>query len=237
MHDRLYFRQWLAGRDFATDDPMAAQMVNFVYAIGDRHAREAVLVDPAWDVPGLLSLLQADDMRLVGVLATHYHPDHIGGSMFGFTVEGIGALLEQQSVPIHVHSAEAAGVRTVTQVSEADLRRHNGGETLQVGKVDIQILHTPGHTPGSQCFLVEQRLVAGDTLFVQGCGRVDLPGGDPEEMYRTLTQRLSRLDDQVVLYPGHHYGPTPQATLGDERRTNYALRVRSLQDWSRMMGG
>jgi glyoxylase-like metal-dependent hydrolase (beta-lactamase superfamily II) len=236
MSDRLYFRQWLAGRDFATDDPTAAQMVNFVYAIGDLSRHEAVLVDPAWDIPGLLSLLQADDMRLVGVLATHYHPDHIGGSMFGFHVEGIRTLLETQAVPIHVHNAEATGVKSITQVSDSDLRRHEGGDTLHVGKVGIQLLHTPGHTPGSQCFLVDQRLVAGDTLFVQGCGRVDLPGGNSEEMYRTLTQRLAKLDDRIVLYPGHHYGPAPHSTLGDERRTNHALRVRSLQDWVRMMG-
>jgi len=237
MSDRLYFRQWLAGRDFARNDAAAAQMVNFAYAIGDTSTREAVLVDPAWDIPGLLQLLQADDMRLVGVLATHYHPDHIGGTMFGIHVEGIRTLLELQAVPIHVQAAEAAGVKVVTEVSDSDLRQHHGGDTLTVGKVDVQLLHTPGHTPGSQCFLVDQRLVAGDTLFVQGCGRVDLPGGDAEEMYRTLTQRLARLDDAVVLYPGHHYGPVPHATLGDERRTNHALRVPSLQDWMRFMGG
>ena len=236
MTDRLYFRQWLAGRDFATRDPTAGQMVNFVYALGDTATREAVLVDPAWDVAGLLDLLRADDMRLVGVLATHYHPDHIGGSMFGFRVEGIRSLLERAAVPIHVQAAEAAGVKVVTEVSDSDLRKHQGGDVLSVGKVDIQLLHTPGHTPGSQCFLVDDRLVAGDTLFVQGCGRVDLPGGDSEEMYRTLTQRLARLDDDIVLYPGHHYGPVPHARLGDERRTNHALRVRSLQDWQRMMG-
>ena len=236
MSDRLYFRQWLAGRDFAVGDPTAAQMLNFVYAIGDRQSGEAVLVDPAWDTPGLLELLAADEMKLTGVLATHYHPDHIGGSMFGFNVPGIVGLLEQIAVPIHVQAEEAEGVKVVTQVSDTDLRRHHGGDTLQVGQVDIQLLHTPGHTPGSQCFLVDQRLVAGDTLFVQGCGRVDLPGGDSEEMYRTLTQRLATLDDDIILYPGHHYGPVPHARLGDERQSNHALRVRSLQDWQHMMG-
>lgn len=236
MGERLYFRQWLAGRDFAQGDPTATQMVNFVYAIGDTATREAVLVDPAWDIPGLLSLLEADDMRLVGVLATHYHPDHIGGSMFGIDVSGVRTLLDRHSVPIHVQATEAAGVKVVTQVSDSDLRKHDGGDTLHVGKVEVQLLHTPGHTPGSQCFLVGQRLVAGDTLFVQGCGRVDLPGGDSEEMYRTLTQRLARLDDGIVLYPGHHYGPVEHSSLGDERRTNHALRVRSLRDWTRLMG-
>jgi glyoxylase-like metal-dependent hydrolase (beta-lactamase superfamily II) len=126
-------------------------------------------------------------------------------------------------------------VRVVTQVSESDLRKHRGGDVLRVGGVGIELLHTPGHTPGSQCFLVDGRLVAGDTLFVRGCGRVDLPGGDPEEMYRTLTQRLATLGDDVVLYPGHDYADKPTSTLGEERRENHYLRVASLQDWMRFM--
>ena len=234
---RLYFKQLLAGRDFARDDPNAAQMLNFVYAIGDAERRQCVLVDPAWDVPGLLDLLDADDMRLVGALATHYHPDHVGGSMFGLHVEGLQRLLEARPVPVHVHRAEAEGVRTVTQISTTDMVVHDGDDTLHVGDIPIRLLHTPGHTPGSQCFLVDDRLVAGDTLFVQGCGRVDLPGGDAQEMYRTLTQRLAQLPDTVVLYPGHDYADRPTSTLGDERRTNAVLRVQNLDDWLRLMGG
>ena len=237
MESTLYFKQLLAGRDFAQGDPTAAQMANFVYAIGDRERAECVLVDPAWDVDGLLELLDADGMRLTGVLATHYHPDHVGGSMFGIHVEGLQRLLEQRPVPIHVHRAESAGMRAVTQLSESDFIRHDADDTLEVGDIPIRLLHTPGHTPGSQCFLVGERLVAGDTLFVQGCGRVDLPGGDPAEMYRTLTQRLSKLPDETVLYPGHNYAHTPTATLGEERRTNSYLRIRSLDDWMRLMGG
>ena len=232
----LYFKQHLAGRDFAQSDAAAAQMLNFVYAIGDVAKRECVLVDPAWDVDGLLALLDADGMKLVGALATHYHPDHVGGSMFGLQVEGLQRLLELRPVPVHVHRAEAAGMRIVTGLATSDLVQHDGDDTFHVGDVPIRLLHTPGHTPGSQCFLVDDRLVAGDTLFVQGCGRVDLPGGDAEEMYRTLTQRLAQLSDTVVLYPGHDYGDQPTATLGEQRRTNYALRIGTLDDWLRLMG-
>ncbi len=237
MAEKLYFRQLLAGEAFAHADTTASQMANFVYAIGDAEKRQCVLVDPAWDVDGLLALLDADGMQLVGVLATHYHPDHVGGSMFGMHVEGVQRLLEKRAVPVHVHRDEADGVRMVTQVSARDLVRHDGGDTLRVGDVEIRLLHTPGHTPGSQCFLVDERLVAGDTLFVQGCGRVDLPGGDPAEMYRTLTQRLATLADTVRLYPGHHYADEPSSTLGAERRDNFYLRVGSLEDWLRLMGG
>lgn len=233
---RLYFRQLLAGRDFARGDDYATQMKNFCYLIGDRESRECVVVDPAWDVQGLVDLAAADDMKVVGALATHYHPDHIGGDFFGMHVEGITRLMEIAGVPIHVNKAEAHGVRAVTGLSASDLALHDGGDAVDVGAVRIEMLHTPGHTPGSQCFLVDGRLVSGDTLFVQGCGRVDLPGSDPAEMYRTLTQRLSTLPDDTQLFPGHHYGPRVSSTMSDERAENYYLRPRSLEDWLALMG-
>jgi hydroxyacylglutathione hydrolase len=236
MNDGLYFRQLLAGRDFATEDRVAAGMVNFVYLIGDRATRECVVVDPAWDVDGILDVVDSDGMTLVGALGTHYHPDHVGGTMFGFTVEGMARLLERRPVKLHVNEHEAEGVRIVTGLDESDLVRHSGGDVLRVGDVEVRFVHTPGHTPGSQCFLVGNRLVSGDTLFVQGCGRVDLPGGDPEQMYESLTQRLAKLPDDTVLYPGHDYGPKPTSTIGEQKRENYSMRVPSLDAWLGMMG-
>ena len=232
----LYLRQLLAGRDFATGDPVAAQMVNFCYLIGDRDAGECVVVDPAWDVQGLFDAAAADGMRITGALATHYHPDHIGGDLFGHRVQGLPDLQEIAAVPVHAHRAEVEGIRYMTGLSASDLVLHDGGDVLEVGGVRIELLHTPGHTPGSQCFLVDGKLVSGDTLFVGGCGRVDLPGGDAETMYRTLTQRLATLPESTVLYPGHHYGPVPQSTIGSEKQSNYALRPQSLEDWLSLMG-
>ncbi len=231
-----YFRQILVGRQVAAGDPVAAQMRNFTYLIGDPASREAVVVDPAWDVGSLVDLAAADGYKIAGALVTHYHPDHVGGDLFGYRIQGLGKLLEQNPVPIHVNKHEAEGLKKVTGVSDSDLRRVEGGDLLTLGAVEIRFLHTPGHTPGSQCFLVGERLVAGDTLFVQGCGRVDLPGGDPEAMYHTLTGTLSKLPRETVLYPGHDYGPTPTSTIGDELRDNHYLRIRSLQDWHRLMG-
>src|SRR5437867_1449437 len=233
--DRLYFRQLLAGDRFATTHLVASQMANFVYLIGDRETRECVLVDPAWDVRGLLSAVEADGMQVAGALATHYHPDHIGGDLFGIGVEGLRELMALQPVPIHANKEEAPGIRYMTGLSASDLVLHEAGDVLRVGEIPITLVHTPGHTPGSQCFLVGDRLVSGDTLFVGGCGRVDLPGSDPDEMYLTLTQRLARLPEDTVLYPGHHYGPTPTSTLGQERRTNQYLRLHSLDDWRALM--
>ncbi|MCP3912894.1 MAG: MBL fold metallo-hydrolase, partial [Actinomycetia bacterium] len=137
---------------------------------------------------------------------------------------------------IHVNKHEADGLKVVTGVSEGDLKRVDDGDRLQLGSLEVRFLHTPGHTPGSQCFLIGNRLVAGDTLFVQGCGRVDLPGGDPEAMYYTLTGKLAKLPQDTVLYPGHHYGPSPTSTIGDELKQNHYLRIRSLEDWRRLMG-
>ena len=221
----LYFVQQLVG-----------DMANFAYLIGSRSARKAFVVDPAWNVQGLLERAAKDDVEVVGALVTHYHQDHVGGEIFGHRIEGVARLLELSPMPIHVNKHEAKGVMQVTGASAGDLVAHEGGDLLELGGISVRLLHTPGHTPGSQCFLVGNRLVSGDTLFVQGCGRVDLPGGDSEEMYRTLTQRLAILPDDTVLYPGHDYGDTPTATMGEQRQSNYALRVPDLDSWLRLMG-
>ena len=234
--ETLYFRQLLAGRQVAISDVMASQMANFMYLVGDPQSREALVVDPAWDVTSLLDLAAEDGYRVVGALVTHYHPDHVGGDLFGMQIQGLAKLLERNPVPIHVNKHEAHGLKVVTGVSDSDLKRVDDGDRLELGALEVRFLHTPGHTPGSQCFLIGNRLVAGDTLFVQGCGRVDLPGGDPEAMYHTLTGKLAKLPPDTVLYPGHHYGPTPTSTIGDELRQNHYLRIRSLADWRRLMG-
>jgi hydroxyacylglutathione hydrolase len=238
----LLVRQLLAGRDFATDDGAAAGMQNFVYLLGDREAGECVVVDPAWDVQGILDVAEAEGLTVVGALVTHYHPDHVGGEIFGMSIEGLPALLAACPCPVHVHRGEADGVRMVTGLSRTDLVLHDSGDRVDVGGLSIELLHTPGHTPGSQCFRVKatQRepggaLVAGDTLFLQGCGRVDLPGGDVDEMYRTLTQRLDGLPGETVLLPGHAYGGE-RATLAEVRRSNGALQATSLGAFRRRMG-
>ncbi len=234
--DDLYFRQLLCGRQVAVDHPVAGQMANFMYLVGDPASREAVVVDPAWDVDGLVDLAEADGYRIAGALVTHYHPDHVGGDLFGLSVEGLGCLLARASVPIYVNKHEAAGLKVVSGISDGDMRKVDGGDELALGGVKIRFLHTPGHTPGSQCFLIGDRLVAGDTLFVRGCGRVDLPGGDPDALYESLTQKLAKLPPGTVLYPGHHYGPTETSTIADELESNVYLGIGSLEDWRRLMG-
>jgi glyoxylase-like metal-dependent hydrolase (beta-lactamase superfamily II) len=235
--DRLYFRQLLAGRDFAQHDPVARQMVNFCYLIGDRETGDAVVVDPAYDITGLIEVAAADDMRITGALATHYHPDHIGGDMMGYRISGIRELLALHPVPIHVQADEVEWVKRVVEVSDSDLVAHVSGDTVLAGEIPIELIHTPGHTPGSQCFFVDNRLVSGDTLFLEGCGRTDLPGGDPAALYESLTQRLAKVPDDAVLFPGHQYSVEPSASMAETRRYNMVFVPRTAEEWLRMFAG
>jgi hydroxyacylglutathione hydrolase len=219
----LYFRQLLSGRDFAVGDPLASQMVNFVYAIGDRRTGECLLVDPAYAVKELIDLVGADHMTVTGVLATHYHPDHVGGSMMGHSIEGIVELLDHVDCPIHVQRDEVEWVQKSTSVTGDHLVGHDSGDVLAVGSVEVSLVHTPGHTPGSQCFFVDDRLIAGDTLFLEGCGRTDLPGSDPAKMIESL-RRLAEVPDNTILFPGHRYSIASSATMDVVKETNFVFQ-------------
>jgi glyoxylase-like metal-dependent hydrolase (beta-lactamase superfamily II) len=234
--DRLYFRQLLSGRDFAQGDGIAAQMRNFAYLIGDRQTGDCVVVDPAYAAGDLVDVLEADGLHLSGVLVTHHHPDHVGGSMMGIELKGLAELLERVSVPVHVNSQEAQFVSRITGIPMSDLTSHEHGDKVGVGAIDIELLHTPGHTPGSQCFLLDGRLVAGDTLFLEGCGRTDFPGGDSDEIFRSL-QKLAQLPGDPTVFPGHWYSLEPSASLSEVKRSNYVYRVANLEQWRTLMGG
>lgn len=232
----LYIRQLLAGRDFAAADQFASQMANFVYLVGDDEQKVCMVVDPAWDIPGIIEFADNEGMRLSGALVTHYHPDHVGGNIFGHNIAGVAEFVSMRPVKVHVNEVESEGVKQVTGLSDSDLVKHRGGDEVLIGDVRVSLLHTPGHTPGSQCFLAGGALVSGDTLFIGGCGRVDLPGSDPEAMYHSLTQVLAKLPVETVLFPGHNYASKPVSTIGDEKNENHYLKIRSLDDWRSLMG-
>ena len=222
-NDDLYLEQLLVG-----------PMDNFIYLIGSKSTREVAIIDPAWDIDALLNHINEKDLKLASVLVTHYHPDHIGGGMGGHSIEGIAELLEKDPVNIFVHKLEAEGVKKVTGVSDTDLNIVESGDHLTIGKNDIEFLHTPGHTPGSQCFKVNNNLVSGDTLFVQGCGRVDLPGSNSEDMFHSL-QKLSALPDETILYPGHNYSAEPYESMEKVKQINTYLRIQDLDMWRQIM--
>jgi len=211
-------------------------MQNFVYLGGDPAARECVVVDPAWEIDTIVETAERDGMRLVGALVTHTHQDHVGGSLESWgmpgRIPGVEDLLERVPLKVYVHKAEREFLRGFG----SDLVQVDNHDTLDIGQLTLTFMHTPGHTPGSQCFLVGDRLVSGDTLFIGSCGRTDLPGSDPSDMYYSLTQRLAALPDDTILLPGHNYGG-PSSTIGDEKRQNPFMRFAALGDFLQVMGG
>lgn len=202
----LYIRQIEAG-----------PMENFIYLIGDENKKECVMVDPAWEVDRVLKIAAADGMTVTGGLATHYHYDH---------TNGIEDLLARIKGKVYIHKADVPYLKDV----KSELVQVDSGAKLKIGDVEITFIHTPGHTPGSQCFLVQNRLVSGDTLFINACGRCDLPGGNAEQMYESL-QRLARLDDSTILLPGHNYEAVPTSTIGREKKYNPYYQAGSVRDF------
>ena len=198
-------------------------MANFIYLIGDPGTREAAVVDPAWDVDTILKQAEADGYEIKHILVTHGHPDHING---------VEDLINRTNAKLYMHKDETPWIKGWSSTSIPK----ESGDSLAIGETKITFLHTPGHTPGSQCFLVNDSIVAGDTLFIDSCGRTDLPGGDPKVMYETLTGRLMKLKDETVLFPGHHYSHVKSATMGEQKRTNPVLQMHSLDQFLQMMG-
>jgi len=208
-------------------------MQNFVYLIGSTETRKVAVVDAAWEIDRILRIAAADEMEITHAFVTHTHPDHVGGRFAGVEIEGVTELLSKCKAKVVVHKAEAEFLKAL---SPSDIIKAESGDKIDVGGVEIQLLHTPGHTPGSQCFLIDNRIVSGDTLFIGACGRVDLPGSNPEQMYYSLTQKLMALPDDMILFPGHNYSATPTSTMGEQKKTNPYLRFTSLKQFLASMG-
>ena len=198
-------------------------MQNFSYLIGDRKSGQALVVDPAWDIPKILEAAQENNLSIQGILVTHTHFDHING---------VGDLLKKADVPVFVHEAEAGEIR----VAVSSVKPVRGEDEVDCGDLNIKILHTPGHTPGSQCFLVQNQVVTGDTLFVKACGRSDLPGGDAEQLYQSL-KRLGELSGKTIVHPGHDYGDRPTTSIELENKENPFLRFGSQGEFTKFVGG
>ena len=226
MKRQIYFKQLELG-----------PMQNYVYLVGDPTTHEAAVVDAAWDVDAAVRTAEADGYKITADLVTHFHPDHLGGDLMGHQITGAAELVSRVPAKVYIHKAELPFVHRLTGLSASDIVPVEGGDEMSIGNLKVKFLHTPGHTPGSQCFLVGNALVSGDTLFIGSCGRVDLPGSNPEDMYRSLTQVLAALPDETILYPGHNYADRPRSTIGDEKRSNMMMRFHDLKDFLSVMGG
>jgi len=194
-------------QSFKIDVMELGPMENFVYLIQDLGSKRAAVVDPAWEVDKIIDQAKKKGVNITDVLLTHSHHDH---------VNGIDALLQKYDAEVHLLKAEADFWGRYKDATNL----HYGGDIIKLGKTNINILHTPGHTPGSACYHVGDNLIAGDTLFVFGCGRCDLAGGNPHEMFNTLKRIRSDLPARTVLYPGHNYSEKPTSTLEEQADTN-----------------
>lgn len=188
------------------------QMQNFSYLIGDEAAKEAAIVDPGWDIDKLLSAAKKHDLNIKFILITHSHYDHI---------QQVKDLFDATDATVYVHEEDSEeiknhGVEKIKTIGE--------GDTINIGKIKAKVLHTPGHTPGSVCYLVNNKLITGDTLFVGNIGRTDLPGGNPKAMSETL-RRLKKLDENIEVWPGHDYGSRKSSTIGHEKKNNPYIKV------------
>ena len=189
---------------------------NFSYIIADEVSKETAVVDPSSNLEAIMPVLREQNLRVKYVINTHGHGDHVAGN---------DDIKSRFGAKVVAHEL----AKVAKDVSVVD------GDVLGLGSLAIRVIHTPGHSPDGVCLLVDGKLLTGDTLFVGDCGRTDLPGGSSEDMYHSLFHKLMKLDDGIEVYPGHDYGPTPHSTIGAERRTNYTLAKRTLNDFVRFM--
>jgi hydroxyacylglutathione hydrolase len=189
------------------------QMANFTYIVADEDSGDAAIIDPSWDLDDVFHALKKNGLKAKYVINTHTHFDHVLGNEQVAEVTGAKIIQHENS-------------KLQKDVAVKD------GDTIEVGSIKLKVMHTPGHSKDSMCLIVDNQLIfTGDTLFVGNCGRTDLPGSDPAEMYHSLFDKLAGLDEKLVVYPGHNYGSTPTSTVGNEKKTNYVLQPRSKQEF------
>ncbi len=192
-------------------------MQNFSYILEDEETEEAIIIDPSWDLENIEQAINRNDLKIKYIVNTHHHIDHTLGNE---------AMAKLTGAKIIQHEAsELKHDLTVTD-----------GDKITFGDSELSIIHTPGHSKDGICLVGDGKIFSGDTLFVGNCGRIDLPGGSSKELYRSLFEIISNLDDNLVLYPGHNYGPTPTSTLGKEKATNFVMQKRTEQEFIAIMG-
>jgi len=194
------------------------QMANFSYVVADDKEKKAGVIDPSWDLEKIFNILQDNQWQLEYIINTHTHFDHVLGNQIVASKTGAKIIQHKNS-----------GQNIQIPVSH--------GDVIKIGNASLRVLYTPGHSMDSICLVLDNKSIfTGDTLFIGGCGRTDLPGGDPKEMYESLYTIIIKLDDDLVVYPGHNYGSTVWSTIGNEKRNNFALLAKTRRDFLYSMG-
>ena len=192
-------------------------MQNFTYVLEDEETKEAVIIDPSWDLDLVIETIERNDLKVKYIINTHHHFDHTIGN---------------DAMVKHTHSKI---LQHESSTLKNDIKLSND-EKIKFGNSELTVIHTPGHSQDSICLVGDGKIISGDTLFVGNCGRVDLPGGSARELYHSLTDIICKLDDNLILYPGHNYGSSPHSTIGKEKKTNFVLQPRTEEEFVDFMG-
>jgi glyoxylase-like metal-dependent hydrolase (beta-lactamase superfamily II) len=191
-------------------------MLNFSYIVYDEKNSIGAIIDPSWDLEKLLVFLEKNNITAKYIINTHTHFDHILGN------DHISEITKAKIIQ-HEKSTQKKGRSVVDH------------ENISIGELNLEVLYTPGHSEDSICLIVnKESIITGDTLFVGNCGRVDLPGSNPEKMYVSLS-KVANLDDSLVVYPGHNYGSTPTSTILNEKANNPMLNFKTKEAFLKYM--
>ena len=192
-------------------------MQNFTYVVEDEDTSEAIVIDPSWDLDEIMRTIQKNNLKIKYIVNTHHHFDHTIGN---------DTMKTQTGAPIMQYKTST--IKHDLEVSD--------GEKIKFGNSELTAIHTPGHSKDSMCLVGDGKIFSGDTLFVGTCGRVDLPGGDARELYHSLVDVLRKMDDNLLMYPGHNYGSTPTSTLGTQKKMNFVMQPRTEAEFLEIMG-
>ena len=195
-------------------------MENFIYFVGDKSTNEIAVIDPAWDTHHLLEEAKKNNLKIKAAFVTHGHFDH---------TNGVEELLKHLDIPVYINEEEAKFFNF--SWGKENVKKTKSGDAIKIGNIEIQFIHTPGHTPGSQCFLVNNNLVSGDTLFINGCGRCDLPGGNVEQMFDTIYNKLMKMNDDTIIFPGHNYADKKHDTIKNQKTSNPFMQYDNLMSF------